>query len=95
MNRTEAMADTTRRRHSHYALGVLVLVYTFNHLDRQVFGVLIEPISDLVAAIEQRKGQLLGVALADLRPDRGRAIEVEPFHHPEQVVGGVLLVASP
>ncbi len=36
--------DTSARNRSRYVLGVLVVVYAFNHLDRQVFGVLMEPI---------------------------------------------------
>lgn len=64
MTRTETMEDTTRRRHSHYALGVLVLVYTVNHLDRQVFGVLIEPIKSDLGLSDTSMGFLSGLSFA-------------------------------
>jgi len=59
----EVMQDTTRR-HAHYTLFVLVIVYTFNHLDRQVFGVLIEPIKSDLGLSDTAMGFLSGLSFA-------------------------------
>jgi MFS family permease len=45
-------------------LAVLALVYTFNHLDRQVFGVLIEPIKQDLALSDTAMGFLGGLSFA-------------------------------
>ncbi len=45
-------------------LGVLVLVYAFNHLDRQVFGVLMEPIKRDLGLSDSAMGFLGGMSFA-------------------------------
>ena len=43
------MSSTTAAREKiynarHYALGILVVVYTFNFIDRQILSILLEPV---------------------------------------------------
>ena len=58
----ETDAGTSRR--AWYVLGVLALVYAFNHLDRQVFGVLIEPIKRDLGLSDTAMGFLGGLSFA-------------------------------
>src|SRR5690606_14917786 len=48
----------------HYALGVLVVVYTFNFIDRQILSILLEPIKAELQLTDQELGLLAGVAFA-------------------------------
>jgi sugar phosphate permease len=52
--------DTERR----YALGVLVVVYTFNFIDRQILSILIEPIMLDLGLSNTQMGLLAGFAFA-------------------------------
>ena len=45
-------------------LGILVLVYAFNHLDRQVFGLLMEPIKTDLRLSDSAMGFLGGLSFA-------------------------------
>jgi predicted MFS family arabinose efflux permease len=58
------VAGRGARDRSRYALGVLFLVYAFNHLDRQVFGALLEPIKTDLALSDTAMGFLGGLAFA-------------------------------
>ena len=47
-----------------YALGVLVLVYTSSHIDRQIMGILLEPIKLELGASDTQMGFLVGLTFA-------------------------------
>ncbi len=53
-------SEATRR----YALGVLVVVYTFNFIDRQILSILLEPIKQELALSDTQLGMLAGFAFA-------------------------------
>lgn len=48
----------------HYALGMLVIVYTFNFIDRQILSILIEPIKSELGLTDTAMGALSGFAFA-------------------------------
>lgn len=48
----------------HYALGVLVVVYTFNFIDRQILSILLEAIKQELGLSDQALGFLSGFAFA-------------------------------
>lgn len=48
----------------NYALGVLVVVYTFNFIDRQILSILIEPIKQDLGLSDGQLGLLAGFAFA-------------------------------
>jgi len=52
------------RDRSRYVLGVLFVVFAFNHLDRQVFGVLMEPIKTDLGLSDSAMGFLGGLSFA-------------------------------
>ena len=52
------------RDQSKYVLGVLCAVYAFNHLDRQVFSVLVEPIKADLGLSDSAMGFLGGLSFA-------------------------------
>ena len=52
--------ETTRR----YVLGVLVVVYTFNFIDRQILSVLLDPIKHALGLTDAELGWLSGTAFA-------------------------------
>ena len=47
-----------------YALGVLVLVYVSSHVDRQIMGILLEPIKNDLGASDTQMGFLIGLTFA-------------------------------
>jgi MFS family permease len=47
-----------------YALGVLTLVYTSSHVDRQIMGILLEPIKLELGASDTQMGFLIGLTFA-------------------------------
>ncbi len=53
-------SEATRR----YALGVLVVVYTFNFIDRQILSILLEPIKQELGLSDTQLGMLAGFAFA-------------------------------
>jgi len=55
-----AIDEATRR----YALGVLVVVYTFNFIDRQILSILLEPIKNDLGLSDTQLGLLTGFAFA-------------------------------
>ena len=63
MNTTPA-APTTTRRQAHWALAVLTVVYAMNLIDRQIMGVLIEPVKKEFGASDTMMGFLTGLAFA-------------------------------
>ena len=44
-----------------YALGILVLVYCSSHVDRQIMGILLEPIKLELGASDTQMGFLIGL----------------------------------
>ena len=47
-----------------YSLGILVLVYTSSHVDRQIMGILLEPIKTDLGASDTQMGFLIGLTFA-------------------------------
>jgi len=65
------MQDATQEQHGvfspavrNYALGVLVVVYTFNFIDRQILSILLEPIKQHLGLSDSALGMLTGFAFA-------------------------------
>ena len=48
----------------HYALAILVMVYTFSFIDRQILSILIEPIKNDLGLSDTQMGLLTGFAFA-------------------------------
>lgn len=61
-----SIAAQSDRLHSarHYALGILVVVYTFNFIDRQILSILLQPIKDELGLSDSAMGLLTGFAFA-------------------------------
>jgi predicted MFS family arabinose efflux permease len=55
---------TLRQRHARYALGLLVVLYVINYVDRQVLAVLLEPIKRDLGVSDTAMGLLTGLAFA-------------------------------
>ena len=55
---------TERPWYRWYALGVLVLVFTSSHVDRQIMGILLEPIKHDLGASDTQMGFLIGLTFA-------------------------------
>ena len=65
------MQDASQGQHGvfspavrNYALGVLVVVYTFNFIDRQILSILLEPIKQDLGLSDSALGMLTGFAFA-------------------------------
>ena len=56
----------SNRRYRYYVLGVLVVVYTMNFLDRQILGILAGPIKKELALSDSQVGLMGGLAFAVL-----------------------------
>ncbi|NQZ98065.1 MAG: MFS transporter, partial [Myxococcales bacterium] len=54
------------RTYARYVLGVLLLTYTFNYLDRYVLTILLEPVKQELGASDTMMGFLIGPAFAVL-----------------------------
>ena len=54
----------TARGYRWYALGVLVLVFTSSHVDRQITGILLQPIKQDLGASDTAMGFLVGLTFA-------------------------------
>ena len=61
---SDSVADPTTHRVRRYVLGVLVVVYTFNFIDRQILSILIESIKADLQLSDQALGFLSGFAFA-------------------------------
>jgi len=48
----------------NYALGLLVVVYVFNFIDRSILGILVQPIKEDLEASDTMMGFLGGIAFA-------------------------------
>ncbi len=58
------MTSTTRSRYPALVLAMLLLVYTFNFLDRQILGILAQPIKADLKLSDTQLGALGGIAFA-------------------------------
>lgn len=54
------------RAYRHYVLGILVVVYTMNFLDRQILGILASPIKKELGLTDSQVGLMGGLAFAAL-----------------------------
>ena len=61
---TPSASGSTSRAQAHWALAVLTLVYAMNLIDRQIMGVLIEPVKQEFGASDTAMGFLTGLAFA-------------------------------
>ena len=65
MTQTAAAPSQTSRNNSRaYVLALLTLVYTFNHIDRQILLILIEPIKAELQISDGQIGLLTGFVFA-------------------------------
>jgi predicted MFS family arabinose efflux permease len=64
MDATAAAVRAPSRAYANYVLGVLVLVYVMNYVDRQLISILIEPIKAEFGASDAEMGILTGFAFA-------------------------------
>jgi len=62
------MSSTTQHdqiyKSRHYALAILVVVYTFNFIDRQILSILLEPVKTELGLSDTAMGMLTGFAFA-------------------------------
>jgi predicted MFS family arabinose efflux permease len=61
---TEPPARNLSNRYRNYALFVLTLVFTSSHVDRQIIGILLEPIKTDLGASDTQMGFLVGLTFA-------------------------------
>ena len=54
----------SRSTYKHYVIGALLVVYTFNFVDRQILSLLIQPIKDELQLSDTQLGFLSGLAFA-------------------------------
>ncbi|MBT8143766.1 MAG: MFS transporter, partial [Gammaproteobacteria bacterium] len=64
MKDVQTDGGVSRRNSRWYALGVLVLVFTSSHVDRQIMGILLEPIKQDLGASDTQMGLLVGLTFA-------------------------------
>ena len=57
-------AVSTQPWYKWYALVILVLVYTSSHVDRQIMGILLQPIKNELGASDTQMGFLIGLTFA-------------------------------
>jgi predicted MFS family arabinose efflux permease len=58
------MTQPYSRRYTRYVLGVLLVVYVFNFIDRQILSILMEPIREELDLSDTQLGFLSGIAFA-------------------------------
>ncbi|MBA3459673.1 MAG: MFS transporter [Deltaproteobacteria bacterium] len=66
MSLSREVEDMVSRRYRYYVLGVLVVVYTMNFLDRQILGILAAPIKKELDLTDGQLGLMGGLAFAML-----------------------------
>jgi predicted MFS family arabinose efflux permease len=64
MSEAEDTGTLITRRQRNYTLGVLVLVFTSSHIDRQIVAILGQPIKEALAISDTQLGLLTGVMFA-------------------------------
>ena len=64
-SQSSAIATTDKiYKARHYALGILVVVYTFNFIDRQILSILLQPVKADLGLSDTAMGMLTGFAFA-------------------------------
>ena len=63
-NVEQSESPVMEQSHARYALGLLVLLYVINYVDRQVLSVLLEPIKQDLGVSDTAMGLLTGLAFA-------------------------------
>ena len=66
-------SPTSQNSSRAYVLGLLTLVYTFNHIDRQILLILIEPIKAELNISDGQIGLLTGFVFAAFYATFGQA----------------------
>lgn len=61
---SEISTPQATARSRHYALAILVVIYTFNFIDRQILSILIEPVKQELGLSDTQIGLLTGFAFA-------------------------------
>ena len=61
---TGQAVQPTKRQGRWWVLAVLTMVYTFNHLDRQVIITVLEPIKEAMSLSDEQAGLLTGLSFA-------------------------------
>ena len=64
MNDAKDTGTLISRRQRNYTLGVLVLVFTSSHIDRQIVAILGQPIKESLAISDTQLGLMTGVMFA-------------------------------
>lgn len=60
----ERYADGSQMKSSRYTLGLLLVIYVMNHVDRQVMNILVEPVKGDLGISDSQVGLLIGGAFA-------------------------------
>ena len=70
LDKKQARVDALMRTEWYrwYALAILVLVYCSSHVDRQIMGILLEPIKLELGASDTQMGFLIGLTFAIFTP---------------------------
>jgi len=63
---TESTQAAQRGRYRYYVLAMLIVVYTFNFVDRQILGILKDSIQDELKLTDTQVGLMGGIAFAAL-----------------------------
>jgi MFS family permease len=66
MSLSREVDDMASRRYRYYVLGILVIVYTMNFLDRQILGILAGPIKKELVLTDSQLGLMGGLAFGAL-----------------------------
>ena len=64
MSSVSAAGPASATKGRAWVLAVLTLVYTFNHVDRQILVILLEPIKLELGLQDSQLGMLTGIAFA-------------------------------
>ena len=92
---TMALRDrlASRLGYKWYALGVLTLVYTSSHVDRQIMAILLEPIKLELGASDTQMGFLVGLTFAIFYATLGMPIAMlaDRFHRRNIVTASVVI----
>lgn len=83
----------SRSGYKWYALGVLTLVYTSSHVDRQIMAILLEPIKLELGASDTQMGFLVGLTFAIFYATLGMPIAMlaDRFHRRNIVTTSVVI----
>ena len=92
---TTAEPATTKVKGRAWVLAVLTMVYTFNHLDRQVIITVLEPIKAAMSLSDQQLGLLTGLSFALVYATLGIPVAyLADRSNRRNIIAGALLVWS-